>query len=396
MRRTTRQILFFFFAGAFLVSAPLVVLYTAGYRLSLNNYRVLETGAIATSTTPRGATVFADGKKESAKTPAVIQNVLPHDTKVKFEKAGYLPWEQTVPVNAGKTTYVSAIIYADATLEKLIAFEAGSTVARSTNGRYLLVLHPEIGGVGLTLYDDLTRFAKKLPALPASATPYNIVYDESENLFVISKDSLLVQGITVNGEQIDGKAIPRPGDNIPVSLFDNGKNIEVRPARGDIQTVLAILPKGAYSVVAYDDEFVVLKDERNILTVVSLSGGNAVTLASSAVAISWLPDLHLLAWSDGIEVNSYNADTGEKTFFTRQSDFITSLAWHPTGMAVLVGTSNHITAIDREAYNNRVSTLLLESTSQILDMWLDKTAKTLYLLINVDGSPTLERRKLVQ
>ncbi|MFA5946945.1 MAG: PEGA domain-containing protein [Patescibacteria group bacterium] len=396
MRKTTRQILFFFFAGAFLVSAPLVVLYTAGYRLSLNNYRVLETGAIATSTSPRGATVLVDAKKESAKTPAVIQNILPHDTRVRFERAGYIPWEQTVPVSAGRTTYVSAVLFADTEPEKFMAFGTGSVFAHSTNGRYLLILNPDMDGTNVTLYDNLTRFAKTLSKLPHATTPYSAAYGESENLFVVSAGGTPVIGFTVNGERVDGNAIPRTGTNAPVTLVDNGENVEVRPARSNTQTVLALLPKGAYSTVAFDDEFVVLKDERRVLTVVSLAGNNAISLDSPAVTLSWLPDFHLLAWSDGVEVNSYDATTGERTFFTRQSDLITSLAWHPSGSAVLVGTSTHITAIDKEAFNNRVSTLLLDSKSALLDMWLDKAGKNLYIIRNRDGFPTLERRRLVQ
>lgn len=396
MRKTTRQILFFFFAGAFLVSAPLVVFYTAGYRLSLNNYRVLETGALATSTTPRGATVLVDGKKESAKTPTVVQNILPHDTRVRFERVGYIPWEQTVPVSAGRTTYVSAIIYADAVSERLTSFGVGSVITRSPNGRYLLILDPKMSGVNVTLYDNLIRFSKQLGSLPNPETPYKAYYAEGENLFVITENAVPMVGYTINGERVERGAMDDAGMDSPVVLLNNGKNIEVRPVRGSNQNVLALLPEGTYTVAAFDDEYVVLKDERRVLTVVALSGNNAVTLDSPAATLSWLPDLHLLAWSDGVEVNSYDATNGEKTFLTRQSELITSLAWHPSGSAVLVGTANHITAIDQHAYNNRVSTLLVDTKDTVLDLWLDRSGKNLYILKNVQGSPTLERRKLVQ
>ncbi len=395
MRKTTRQILFFFFAGAFLVSAPLVVLYTAGYRLSLNNYRVLETGAVASSTSPRGATVLIDGKKESAKTPTVIQNVLPHDTRVRFERAGYISWEQTVPVSAGRTTYVSAILYADTTPEKLTSFGVGSVFARSINGRYLFAVTPELDGSTITLYDDLTHFSKKLGTLPISSTPYTATYNESKNLFVLWQNGLPFEGFTVSGEKVSASVFSANDENAPIVLVNNGKNIEVHPVRDNSKT-LALLPDGTYNVVAFDDEFAVLKDERKMLTVLSLSGNNVVTLDSSASIISWLPDLHFLAWSDGIEVSSYDATTGEKTFFTRQSDLITNLAWHPSGSAVLVGTSTHINAIDKDAFNGRVSTILLDSKAPVTDMWLDKGAKNLYIIMNIDGTPTLERRRLVQ
>lgn len=396
MRKTTRQILFFFFAGAFLVSAPLVVLYTAGYRISLNNYRVLETGALATSTSPRGATVIVDGKKDSEKTPTVVQNILPHDTKIRFEKTGYLPWEQTVPVNAGRTSYVSAILYADASSEKMTTFGTDSVVAHSTNGRYLLALDPEPESVTVTLYDDLTRFGKNLGTLPANQQPYSVVYKENDGAFIILSGQEAIKGYSLSGEPLSAPALSQAQTSSPVILVNNGKNIEVRPTRNGNQNILALLNPGNYTVVAADEEYVVLRDDRRLLTVVSLSGGHAVTLDVPAAVLTWQADLHLLAWSDGIEVNGYDTATGEKTFFARQSNLITTLAWHPSGTAVLVGTVNSVTAIDKEAFNNRVSTLLIDSKDALTDMWLDRTAKTLFILKDIDGLPTLERRKLVQ
>ncbi len=396
MRKTTRQILFFFFAGAFLVSAPLVVLYTAGYRISLNNYRVLETGALATNTSPRGVTVFIDGKKDPEKTPTVIQNVLPHDTKIRFEKPGYLPWEQTVPVTAGRTTYVSTILYADTAAEKLASFGTDAISAHSTNGRYLLLVDPEPETVTVTLYDSLTRFARNLGTLPATQTPYSVVYNELAGMFVINAGPEVYRGYTLTGEPVTGNTLAQAVLNSPVTLLNNGKNIEVRLTRSIDKPVIALLPISTYSVVAADEEFVILKDERQLLTVVPLSGGQAISMDVPATILNWQADLHLLAWSDGIEVNGYDAVNDVKTFFARQSNLITSLAWHPSGQALLVGTNSTVTAIDREAFNNRVSTLLLDSKDQILDMWLDKTAKNLFILKNIDGSPALERRRLVQ
>lgn len=106
-----RKALFFLFVGIFLVSAPLVVLYTAGYRFNRTNNTVLQTGTLSLASSPRGAEVFVHGENIHDATPAVLQRLSTGTRTVRLEKEGYHAWERTVNVQSGSTTYVTAPLF---------------------------------------------------------------------------------------------------------------------------------------------------------------------------------------------------------------------------------------------------------------------------------------------
>jgi len=396
MRKTTRQILFFFFAGAFLISAPLLVLYTAGYRISLNNYRVLETGALAISTTPKGAAITVNAKIATNKSPTVVQNVLPQTVAVRLTKNGYIPWQDSVKVFPGQTTYITSILYADETAEIIKTFPGAVTAVKSSNGRYLGILENANGHAVVKLYDVIVKEEIHLTDLPEPTNAYSLDFSPEASLLVVFQNHLPVTGFTVNAERVAPDTLRNAFQpSAPVKILDNGKNVEVRSSKGT-NDLLALLPEGTYEVLIADDEYLVLRDSRKTITIVSLSGSDVITLDVPAELWAWLPDAHLLAWSDGIEVNAYDAVNRSRTFLTRQSDLIQSLVWHPSGGAIIFGTATRVTSLDLEEHESRVSTPLLISQGSITSAWLDKAGKTLYTLQTVNGVTTLYRRKLVK
>lgn len=112
MHRVVRKFLFAFFVAIFVVSAPLVILYTAGYRLNITSRRVLQTGVLAVSTVPRGVTVTLDGTPLNARTPVVAQRLTAKTYDLKLERRNYHSWEQRITVHEGATTYVDARLFA--------------------------------------------------------------------------------------------------------------------------------------------------------------------------------------------------------------------------------------------------------------------------------------------
>lgn len=106
-----RKALFFFFVGVFLISAPLVVLYTAGYRFNRGNNSVSQTGTLAIASTPRGGTVEINLETAKGTTPTVLQRLSTGTRSVHIAKKGYHDWERTVTVTSGTTTYITAPLF---------------------------------------------------------------------------------------------------------------------------------------------------------------------------------------------------------------------------------------------------------------------------------------------
>ena len=110
MSKSLRLFLFLLFLFAFLISAPILVLYTAGYRFDLTNGRIVHTAVLNISSEPRNASVLVDGTSYSDRTPAVLETILPGEHTVRLEKEGYLPWETVLDFESREAVVLGPII----------------------------------------------------------------------------------------------------------------------------------------------------------------------------------------------------------------------------------------------------------------------------------------------
>ncbi len=104
-----RRIYLIFFIVIFVVLAPLVVLYTEGYRYDFEKKRVFKTGVLVLESEPKGAEVYLNGKKQKKKTPAVISNLIPKEYQIEVKKEGYLTWEKKLTIEPEKSTLAQKI-----------------------------------------------------------------------------------------------------------------------------------------------------------------------------------------------------------------------------------------------------------------------------------------------
>jgi hypothetical protein len=121
MHLTIRRFIFVLFVLIFVITAPLVVLYTAGYRLNISNRRLQQTGVLAITTFPRGSNIILNGQGLAQKTPYVAQRIMPNNHEVILQKKGYHEWSQSLRVEEGKTAYITARLFADVSPQLLNA-----------------------------------------------------------------------------------------------------------------------------------------------------------------------------------------------------------------------------------------------------------------------------------
>ncbi len=317
MHLTLRRFIFAFFVLIFVITAPLVVLYTAGYRLNISNRRLQQTGVLAITTFPRGSNIILNGQGLAQKTPYVVQRIMPNNHEVILQKKGYHEWSQSLRVDEGKTAYVTARLFAD--------------------------IEPEL--------------------LNASASA----------LALRSRDTSPL--ITV--------------DDASVSFLDNGANVEVHAGLGTTDQLIALLPLGNYRLLEEDAEYILISDERQIAFIVARQGGEVVELPTRLTAFDWLANEDLLIWTDGTEVNTYAAETGDNTFITREGQTIVDVAWHPEADSFFVASATSLAAYDRSVYETREMVQLLTEAT-IHDIWLDSSGKNLYFLDTAPLDNSLE------
>jgi len=135
-----RRIIYISFIVIFLVAAPLIILYTMGYRYNFTKGRVQKTGILSVTSAPRGADIYLNGiKYASSQTPAKIEKLLPGDYEIKLSKNGYYDWQKKLAVYENGTTFAEKVI--------LWKKSAPTTLATSTASSWLISPDKNIVGI---------------------------------------------------------------------------------------------------------------------------------------------------------------------------------------------------------------------------------------------------------
>jgi len=106
-----RKILFYLFALLYIIFCPILLMHAFGYIFRLNIEKgVVNTGLISFATVPPHAALFLENRRFTSATPAVIRDLIPGKYRVQLALKGYLPWSETIFVEAGKATIRDKVI----------------------------------------------------------------------------------------------------------------------------------------------------------------------------------------------------------------------------------------------------------------------------------------------
>lgn len=105
-----RRIIALIFILAFLIAAPSLLFYTAGYRYNFKKSEVQKTGALIIKTEPHGAGVSLNEQLMSSATPLRLNNILPDEYTVTVQKEDYYPWVKKLLIKPQESTFAEDII----------------------------------------------------------------------------------------------------------------------------------------------------------------------------------------------------------------------------------------------------------------------------------------------
>lgn len=117
MQSIIKKTLLPFFVTAFVVAAPVVLLYASGYQLNFKTARFERTGLLVVATQPKGATITLDDEQLASTTPARIQRLQAGTYTLTVTKKNTHPWVQRVVITAGTTTLLKDIVLFHSTTE---------------------------------------------------------------------------------------------------------------------------------------------------------------------------------------------------------------------------------------------------------------------------------------
>ena len=223
----------------FFVTAPVVVLYTAGYRWNEKKVRLEKVGIIFLRSRPSGAEIFLDGKLRSDHTPARLRDLLPSDYLIKVTKKGYSAWSKTLPVASALTTFAEGIV-----LWKTAAPEALATSAETTlNQNELAALRRAdpltYESNGETFKSDgfevwvenkngdhetVTRLSDEILAILPYVNTGWVIYETETSIHAIERDGRDTRNdITlVTGEGLNGLTLASDGKTL---YYQSGKTL---------------------------------------------------------------------------------------------------------------------------------------------------------------------------
>src|SRR3989344_9622077 len=115
MTRKKRRILFWIAVMLFIFAALPILLYSFGYRISLNDFKLVRAGGLAISSIPAtGVKIYVDGKfvheTSLISRRAYLQGLTPRAYHIHIEKEGYYPWDKALQVLPEKVASAEALL----------------------------------------------------------------------------------------------------------------------------------------------------------------------------------------------------------------------------------------------------------------------------------------------
>lgn len=390
-----RRIIYLSFIGIFLVSAPLIILYTMGYRYDLAKGRVQKTGIIRITSVPRGADIFLNGAKyDLSQTPAKIEKLLPGDYEIKLSKNGYYEWQKKLPVYENGTTFAEKVILwkksdkiilattsasswltapdnnsvafvsnrnivnhlnissgifgelSGGDLEiivKLANSDTAELISFSPSGRYLLAKTQKSNKFNYQLIDTQNKSAVKIVD-----QDYSIVKWEasSDNLYALNKAGLWnINPTSLNAELI-AKGLSATDFYIAdKTLYSISADTLKRQNLGETDSSLIEKLDCPNCLIREikSNRLIALSDSGD-LSIVDLNR-QTKTIKAKADQLDWLNPRSLIFYND-FEIYIYDLTKNDPELITRLGSPITSAVWHPNGRHLLFSTDDQIKIIE--------------------------------------------------
>jgi len=442
MNRRIRRLIFFIFVFGFLISAPLIVLYTAGYRYNFGTGKIVQTGALSIKSVPKNMEIILDGKKLKGTTPEIINNVFAGEHIIELKKEGYTGWKKTLSIESRGTTFIEKAALFLIEDPQIVVADSITGIHRATGKAIYTISQNQ--WVETWLYDSRARSSRLLSRLPidpdaefviawsvdGSAISLKTKSAGKQFFSIINVNS--AEGVSVT-EMVPGATVgwwdTRRGDvffavskqgvfridlvqnqttqlpeNTSIATTDKSgliiiENVEDRTVvskfENDQTNIVAFIPLGIYKIHPSPEGILHLEDveRERIILLDSEGGGQPILLNTRAMIWQWsLDGSNRLLYSDGFDLHIYDTKKHADETLTRLSTHIRSVAWDPAADVVFYTQEAHLLATELDHRDGRIVNELLEGT-EIQDIWTDEDGDFLFFIGKIgDKSGIFERR----
>lgn len=181
-----RRIFFIFLVVVFFTVAPILILYSMGYRLDLKNKKIIETGVISISVTPREAEVYLNNIRITKSLPIRLTNRTPGTYNLRISLPGYKTWEKNIDIKSRQTTYIKNISLLKDSLPVPIFNNKNNieSFLPSSDGRFILLTSIKNNTRLIELFDSQSYELSPIFKLPYE-TNYKIEWSPFDNYILM-------------------------------------------------------------------------------------------------------------------------------------------------------------------------------------------------------------------
>lgn len=183
--RPLRRTVLLLFIATFFITAPLIVLYTAGYRYDFKNGLLRETGSLSVDVEPSSARVSLDTLALPDSLPIQLKDITPHKYTLTISAPGYYDWQKEIEVKNKETTYIKDIILLKDSRPQLIVRGKVTASSLSFDGRYLLYTLNQGTHTSVFLRDTGTDQNTLVVDFPGEQPP-QIIWAQNNNTAVVA------------------------------------------------------------------------------------------------------------------------------------------------------------------------------------------------------------------
>lgn len=438
-----RKVLLFVSYTAFVIIAPLVILYAIGYRPQASSPIPRPVGVILVDATPGKASVSVNGELRGT-LPRSIPNMEPGTATVQVLKDGYTTWEKNLEIKPTQATDIRSIQLLPAVFEKDILSHNVTLFSQSPNNLFIaavtnkntLVILDDVGvailpkialahkptaiawspdssHILLTLpkntYEILrlqNAAVEKIPAKqiagimnPAwSAATVNTLYGLDKNHSLISytvstgsKETLIknvtsyeLANRTIYFQTADNQLIAkqvRSGDERTV-IQDTEKNINK----------IAVSNTGTLALLFSDGELILLKENNE-----------TILISPSAQDAFWSPDGQLLLVQTApTELSVFNVKNerlfsiplGQLHLITRLSQPITHPQWFSDSLHIFYQTNNSIFFSEIDTRDHPIA-LPIDTTTSAMPITIGDQSKNIMYIKKEGVTSSLQKTWLL-
>jgi len=443
-----RRALFLIFMTAFIVIAPLISLYAAGYKIKLSwpidiKQILQKTGMFVFDTEPEGAKIYINDKQRQQffkkyfsnkdenfiKTPAKIKNILPGEYNIKLELEEFWPWQKKLSIYPGQTTIVEDVCLFKKNLPMRIGQLPAQNFFISPDKKFILLKNDkkiididneneiielpniidEIQTVkwspdskkvlinttifhinNIDDYISLDKFiGKNIKNIKWSENSNEIFYQYNNliNSFNINSDN----NETIFNDNTYYEYLIK--NNYIFLIANSNKSTELKIFSTKTKELIRKidLPFNLeYKFINSDHRALNLIDTKhNILYLIEpLAKINPIKdIINNLKYAQWIDDERLL-YANDFEIWLYNFNNYKKILLTRISQPINKILWHPSNNYIIYSTSQSINIIELDEREKRNITKII-SLDEISSLFLNKKGDILYFTAKIGNQTGL-------